>query len=53
MQQQINDVKGPAKDMAEELTPTHEDMRYLRRSMDILVRNDAAQEAALKPSPSA
>jgi hypothetical protein len=27
---------------------THEDVRYLRRSMDMLVRNDAAQEAAIK-----
>ena len=35
------------KDMAEELTATHEDVRYLRRSMDMLVRNDAAQDAAI------
>jgi hypothetical protein len=34
--------------MLAELTATHEDVRYLRRSMDMLVRNDAAQDAAIK-----
>jgi hypothetical protein len=48
MQKQIDDVKGTMKDMAEELNATHQDVRYLRRSADMLVRNDAAQDAAIK-----
>jgi hypothetical protein len=35
------------KDVAEEVTATHEDVRYLRRSMDMLAHNDAAQDAAI------
>jgi type II secretory pathway component PulM len=50
MQEQIDDVKGTMKDMAEELNATLEDVRYLRRSADMLVRNDAAQDAAITPS---
>jgi hypothetical protein len=33
--------------MVEELNATHEDVRYLRRSVDMLVRNDMAQDAAI------
>jgi uncharacterized protein YoxC len=48
MQRQIDDVKGTMKDMVEDVNAMHEDVRYLRRSMDMLVRNDAAQDAAIK-----
>jgi chromosome segregation ATPase len=43
----LSDLKDTMKDMVEELTATHEDVRYLRRSVDMLVRNDAAQDAAI------
>ena len=36
------------KDMLEKLSATHEDVRYLRRSVDMLVRSNAAQDAAIK-----
>jgi hypothetical protein len=48
MQKQIDAVKGTMKDMAEELNATHQDVRHLRRSVDMLVRNDTAQDAAIK-----
>jgi hypothetical protein len=41
-------VEGVLKDVVEELHATHEDVRYLRRSVDMLVRTDAAQDAAMK-----
>jgi hypothetical protein len=43
----MSGLKSTMSDMAEELTATHEDVRYLCRSMDMLVRNDAAQDAAI------
>jgi prefoldin subunit 5 len=45
---ETNGMKDMIKDMAEELNATHEDVRYLRRSVDMLVRSDAAQDAAIK-----
>jgi hypothetical protein len=48
MDQRLDEVEQIQKDMLEELTATHEDVRYLRRSVDILVRNDVAQDAAIK-----
>jgi archaellum component FlaC len=48
MDARLDGMEGILKDMTEELNATHEDVRYLRRSMDMLVRNDAAQDAALK-----
>jgi hypothetical protein len=45
---EMHGMKGTMQEIAEELTATHEDVRYLRRSMAILVRNDAAQDAAIK-----
>jgi hypothetical protein len=36
------------KDLAEELTATHEDVRYIRTTVSLLVRNDVAQDAAIK-----
>jgi hypothetical protein len=35
------------KDMAEELPATHEDVRYIRTTVNLLVRNDVAQDAAI------
>jgi hypothetical protein len=48
VQKQIDDVKGTMTEMAEELTAIHEDVRYLRRSVDMLVCNDAAQDTAIQ-----
>jgi predicted DNA-binding ArsR family transcriptional regulator len=45
---EMGNLKSTMSDMAEELNATHGDVRYLRRSMDMLVRNDAVQDAALK-----
>jgi chaperonin cofactor prefoldin len=35
------------KEMMEELTATHEDVRYVRNTVTMLVRSDAAHEAAI------
>jgi predicted nucleic acid-binding Zn-ribbon protein len=48
MQKQRDDVKGTMKDMAEELTATHEDVRDVRNTVTMLVRSDAAHEAAIE-----
>ena len=45
---ETSDLKGMMQDMVQELNATHEDVRYLRRSVDMLVRSDAAQDAAIK-----
>jgi prefoldin subunit 5 len=45
---ETNAMKGTMQDMAEELNAMHEDVRYLRHSVDMLVRSDAAQDAAIK-----
>jgi hypothetical protein len=42
------ELTGIMKDMAEELTATHEDVRYIRTTVNLLVRNDVAQDAAIK-----
>jgi chaperonin cofactor prefoldin len=42
------ELTGIIKDMAEELTATHEDVRYIRTTVNLLVRNDVAQDAAIK-----
>ena len=48
MDQQLDDMKGVLKDVVQELTATHEDVRYIRTTVNLLVRNDAAQDAAIK-----
>jgi hypothetical protein len=55
MQQQLDDVKGrlgnvedTLHDVVEELSATHEDVRYVRSTVTMLVRNDASQDAAIK-----
>ncbi len=45
---ETSDLNGTMQDMVQELNATHEDVRYLRRSVDMLVRSDAAQDAAIK-----
>ena len=35
------------KEMMEELTATHEDVRYVRNTVTMLVRSDTAHEAAI------
>jgi hypothetical protein len=42
------ELTGIMKDMAEELTATHEDVRYIRTTVNLLVRNEVAQDAAIK-----
>jgi hypothetical protein len=36
------------KDMLQELTATHEDVRYVRTSVTMLARTDATHEAAIE-----
>jgi hypothetical protein len=47
MDQRLDDMKGVLKDMVQELTATHEDVRYIRTTVNLLVRNDVAQDAAI------
>jgi hypothetical protein len=44
----IDAVKDTMKEIMEELTATHEDVRYVRTTVTILVRSDAAHEAAIE-----
>ena len=44
----IDKVEQVQKDMLEELIATHADVRYLRSSVDILTRNEAERDAAVK-----
>ncbi len=48
MDQQMDDMKGVLKDVVQELNATHEDVRYIRTTVNLLVRNDVAQDAAIK-----
>jgi chaperonin cofactor prefoldin len=48
MDQQLDDMKGVLKDVVQELNATHEDVRYIRTTVNLLVRNDVAQDAAIK-----
>jgi hypothetical protein len=34
--------------VVQELNATHEDVRYIRTTVNLLVRNDVAQDAAIK-----
>lgn len=45
--QRIDKVESLQKDMLEELTATHEDVRYVRSTTDALVRSDIAQDATI------
>ena len=44
----VTDLKGLMKDMLEDLTATHEDVRYVRNTVTTLARSDAAHEAAIE-----
>jgi chromosome segregation ATPase len=48
MDARVGKAEQIQKDMLEELNATHQDVRYLRRSVDMLVRSNAAQDAAIK-----
>lgn len=44
----MTELKGLMKEMMEELTATHEDVRYVRNTVTMLARSDAAHEAAIE-----
>jgi hypothetical protein len=44
----VTELKGLVTDMMQELTATHEDVRYVRNTVTMLVRSDAAHEAAIE-----
>jgi hypothetical protein len=44
----VTELKGLVKDMMEELTATHEDVRYVRNTATMLARSDAAHEAGIE-----
>jgi hypothetical protein len=44
----VTELKGLMNDMLEELTATHEDVRYVRNTVTMLVKTDAAHEAAIE-----
>jgi hypothetical protein len=46
-QRRDSGMKGVMTEMLDELTVTHEDVRYVRTTVNMLVRNDAAQDAAI------
>jgi hypothetical protein len=48
MDQRLDRIDGILKDVVQELTATHEDVRYIRTTVSLLARNDAAQDAAIK-----
>jgi hypothetical protein len=48
MDQRCDAMEGVLKDVVQELNATHEDVRYIRTTVNMLVRNDAAQDAAIK-----
>jgi hypothetical protein len=48
MDQRFDDMKSVLRDVVQELHATHEDVRYIRTTVNLLVRNDVAQDAAIK-----
>ena len=44
----LDEMKGVLTDVVQELHATHEDVRYIRTTVNLLVRNDVAQDAAIK-----
>jgi Spy/CpxP family protein refolding chaperone len=44
----MTELTGLMQDMLGELTATHEDMRSVRRTVTMLVKSDAAHEAAIE-----
>jgi predicted nucleic acid-binding Zn-ribbon protein len=45
---EMKGMKDTMTDMADELTATHEDVRYVRNTVTMLVKSDAAHEAAIE-----
>jgi chaperonin cofactor prefoldin len=48
LQAAVSDLRGMMTDMLQELTATHEDVRYVRNTVTVLVKSDAAHEAAIE-----
>lgn len=46
--EELHGLRGTMQDMAEELNATHADVRYIRSTVDALVRSDIAQEASIQ-----
>jgi chaperonin cofactor prefoldin len=44
----VTELTGLMKDMLEELTATHEDVRAVRKTANMLVKSDAAHEAPIE-----
>jgi hypothetical protein len=44
----VTELTGLVTDMMQELTAAHEDVRYVRTTVTMLVRSDAAHEAAIE-----
>jgi len=44
----VASVKALQKDMLEELSATHADVRYIRSTVDKLVQSDIAQDATIQ-----
>jgi septation ring formation regulator EzrA len=45
----VTALTGLMKDMLQELTATHDDVRAVRRTVTTLVKSDVAHEAAIEP----
>jgi hypothetical protein len=48
LQAAVSELRGIMTDMMQELTATHEDVRSVRTTVTMLVRSDAAHEAAIE-----
>jgi hypothetical protein len=46
--ERMDEMDNALKDIVEDFNATHEDVRYIRNTVNMLVRNDAAQDAAMK-----
>jgi septation ring formation regulator EzrA len=44
----VTELSGLMQDMLEELTATHDDVRYIRTTVTTLAQSDAAHEAAIE-----
>ena len=44
----VTELTGLMKDMLQDLTATHEDVRYVRTTVTTLARSDATHEAAIE-----
>jgi predicted nucleic acid-binding Zn-ribbon protein len=44
----MTELRGLMQDMLEELTATHADVRHIRHTTEMLVKSDAAHEAAIE-----